>query len=192
MAHPPLRRMRARRAGIAAATALLTLLLTVACGSEGSGGTGGTAAHATPAAGPDPSVSARMVCEDEAEEDITTLIGVAPVRIDTPTWVDHLYSCRYVYANGSFVLSVKELGDEPAAAAYYDGLGASLGHAKDLQGLGQGAFATTNGSVVVRKDTKVLLVDISPLPPELGRPPATPPDAARLVATAILGCWTGA
>ena len=42
---------------------------------------------------------------------------------------------------------------------------------KDLPGLGQGAFQVTDGSVVVRKDYKVLLIDVTKLPAQFGVPP---------------------
>ena len=46
---------------------------------------------------------------------------------------------------------------------------------RDLESLGQGAFQTTNGSVVVRKDWKVLLVDDTGLPAQFGTPPTRRP-----------------
>jgi len=51
---------------------------------------------------------------------------------------------------------------------------------------------TTDGSVVVRKDWKVLYVDVSHLPPQFGQPPQAAPDAALSVAATILSCWSGA
>jgi hypothetical protein len=51
---------------------------------------------------------------------------------------------------------------------------------------------TTDGSIVVRKDWKVLYVDVSHLPAEFGQPPQSAADAALGVAATILGCWSGA
>jgi len=62
---------------------------------------------------------------------------------------------------------------------------------RDLQGLGQGAFQTTDGSVVVRKDWKVLLVDTSGLPARFGVPATTSGEVAVTVGDIILGCWAG-
>ena len=59
-------------------------------------------------------------------------------------------------------------------------------------GLGQGAFVTTNGSVVVRKDYKVLLVDTSGLPDRFGPFSANRAKTAIDVGVTVLGCWTGA
>lgn len=143
-------------------------------------------------AGADPSASAVMVCAEEAREDITEALGLPPQSVDTPTWSDHVYSCRYRYEGGAFTLSVKELSSVPETTAFFDETARRLGSAHTLDGLGEGAFVTGNGSVVVRKDFKVLVVDDAALPPGLGTPPLTPPQVALLVARTIIGCWTGA
>jgi len=64
------------------------------------------------------------------------------------------------------VLSVKELSSWAQTKGYFAMLGRQLGDTGKLGNLGQGAFTTSNGSVVVRKDWKVLLVDITALPPQ--------------------------
>ena len=115
--------------------------------------------------------------------------------VSTPTWIDHRYACTYAYPEakptGSFEVSVKELSSWAETTAYYDGLGAQLGRTRDLESLGQGAFQTTDGSVVVRKDWKVLLVDdTGPAGPVRG----TAHQRRRVavtVADVILGCWAG-
>jgi hypothetical protein len=70
-------------------------------------------------------------------------------------------------------------------------LGSTLGDKGSIGNLGQGAFSTKNGSVVVRKDWKVLLVDISGLPSQFGEPLSPRGDIAATVADVILGCWAG-
>ncbi|HEY9414642.1 MAG TPA: hypothetical protein VIQ30_07785 [Pseudonocardia sp.] len=132
-----------------------------------------------------------MVCESDAEGDITGLLGVPPDGIDPPTWKDATYSCRYRYPTGSFTLAVKELADRAATDRFYQDLGVRMGHVGTLSELGEGGFMTTNSSVVTRKDNKVLLVDASKLPPTLGKWSLGPGAVARTVATAIMGCWTG-
>lgn len=143
-------------------------------------------------AGDTPSAGAVLVCSDEAEEDITEALALPPQGIDTPTWSDHVYSCRYRFADGAFTLSVKELSSVPETTAFFDETARRLGSVHTLDGLGEGAFVTTGGSVVVRKDFKVLVVDDTALPPGLGTPPLTPSQVALLVARTIIGCWTGA
>lgn len=89
------------------------------------------------------------------------------------------------------VLSVKELSSWSQTLGYFGQLGAKLGKKTPLYNLGQGAFGTDDGSVVVRKDWKVLLVDTSGLPASFGLPPTNPGQIALSVASAILGCWHG-
>ena len=60
-----------------------------------------------------------------------------------------------------------------------------------IPNLGQGAFQTDNGSTVVRKDWKILTVDISGLPAQFGKPPTSRGDVAVTVADLILACWAG-
>lgn len=140
-------------------------------------------------AGSQPSPIAKQVCH-EAVKDIASVLGES-ATVSTPTWVDHLYSCRYGYPAGSMVLSVKELSSWAETYAYFHSLATQLGQSRTLQGLGQGAFQTTDGSMVVRKDWKVLLVNIQDLPSQFGVPPTSSGDVAVTVADVILGCWAG-
>jgi hypothetical protein len=111
-------------------------------------------------AGPHPSKIAQMVCQSEARADIASALGET-ATVSSPTWRDHVYSCDYRYRTGSMKLSIKELSSWTQTTDYFNGLATELGKTRVLQGLGQGAFQTTDGSVVVRKDWKVLLVDSS-------------------------------
>ena len=45
---------------------------------------------------------------------------------------------------------------------------------------------------MLRKDNKVLLVDVSHLPARFGKAAAPPSEIAQAVGSAVLGCWTGA
>jgi hypothetical protein len=160
---------------------LSCLLLLAACGGSG----------AQPATA-NPSISAQMICRPETQTDIATALGVRTIAPVSPTWITHLYSCRYVYSFGTMTLSVKELANGTTTTRYYNALKDRLGEQEDLGGLGQGGFAAPNGTVVVRKHDKVLEVDASGLPPQLGSPPTPRADDAITVAATIMGCWTGA
>jgi hypothetical protein len=142
-------------------------------------------------AGANPSASAKMVCAHEAQADIAGTLGVKPTAVTTPTWANHLYSCQYVYPNGVVTLSVKELPDADTTTSWFDGLAATLGRQPTDLPIGQGAFIATNGSVVVRKDYKVLEVDVSKLPATFGSLKLKPQDVATAVAEVVLGCWSG-
>jgi hypothetical protein len=163
--------------------------------SGGTTATGGTATTEAPKpAGATPSPIAMQVCSRQAQTDMASALGER-AQVSTPTWVDERYSCTYDYPHsdppGSFALSVKELSSWDETYAYYDALAAQLGKARDLESLGQAAFQTTDGSVVVRKDWKVLLVDDTGLPSQFGVPPTGAADISVTVADVILGCWAG-
>ena len=145
------------------------ILLVSACGSGTPAATAKAAVRPLPA-GRLPSPIALMVCRPKAQSEINQVLGVTATVSDR-TWVDHKYSCRYGYPNGSFELSVKELSSWSQTLAYFHGLGAQLGGPETLGNLGQGAFRTSGGDVVVRKDWKVLLVNVSGLPSPVRRPP---------------------
>jgi len=143
--------------------------------------------------GPNPSKSAKMVCEKEARDDIAATLGVKETSVTTPTWVraQHLYSCTYVYPKGRLTLHVKELVDEKGTTAYFNGVKEKFGTIQELEGLGQGAWILKNSNVLVRKDYKVLVVDVHALPPTFGLS-MTRSDVGTNVAEAIMECWTGA
>jgi hypothetical protein len=135
-----------------------------------------------------PSQAARMVCEQEAQNDIAIRIGVTVNQPVVPLWSDDAYSCRYSYPSGSFVLSVKEFPDLAGATTYLDSVRVPR---TAVSGLGDAAFTVSDGSVFVRKDTKVLHVDAGALPDPFGRPPVSRAEVARGIATVIMGCWSG-
>ncbi len=162
--------------------------------STGPSATGGTATQAPKPAGASPSPIAVQVCSQEAQHDMAAALGER-AQVSTPTWIDSRYACTYDYPHadpsGSFELSVKELSSWGQTYAYYDALATQLGKAEDLQSLGQAAFQTTDGSVVVRKDWKVLVVDDTGLPAHFGVPPTDKAAISVTVADVILGCWAG-
>jgi hypothetical protein len=65
--------------------------------------------------------------------------------------VGYLYACRYVYPDGAFTLSVKELLDDAPTIGYLDEM---VGKVAPLDGIGEVAFYTRNRSVVARKDNR--------------------------------------
>ncbi len=150
----------------------------------------GPATQAPLPAGRNPSKIASMICRYKAIQDIDSALGET-ATVSNPTWVDHLYSCQYGYSAGSMVLSVKELSSWTETDAYFQMLADQMGKTRSIPNLGQGTFQTSNGSLVVRKDWKVLLVDVAGLPSQFGTPPASAAEAAVTVGDVILGCWEG-
>ena len=164
-------------------------VLAVVLGIAGCGSVNASAESPQPA-GKSPSAIARMVCAKEAAGEIAQVVG-AKASVTAPTWTDHLYSCGYHYSEGSMVLSVKELSSWTQTYAYFDELAETLHKTASVRGLGQGAFVVGDGSVVVRKDWKILLVDISGLHGMVGSPPSSRNTVALDAAAVILGCWSG-
>jgi hypothetical protein len=172
------------------AVLVVAAALVAIVGSSAPGGASTTKDTKPLPAGRYPSKVSKEVCKSDAPHDVGEALGEKPT-VTAPTWVNHLYSCTYKYPNAKMTLTVKELSNPRQTTAYFNSLGARLGVARKLNFLGQGAFQTTNGSVVVRKDYKVLLVDDTGLPAKFGTPPTTPGNIAVTVADVVLGCWAG-
>jgi hypothetical protein len=132
-----------------------------------------------------------MICKPEAIAEIAAALGVETSVPPVASWSDHVYSCRYVYPTGVMVLSVKELPDDAVTSAYYAAAQHSLPSYTPLVVLGLQGFAGPDGSLFVRKDFKVLHVDVAAMPSHIGDPSRTRADAAFIVAAVIMSCWTG-
>jgi hypothetical protein len=166
-------------------------LIGAGCASGASDASGPSTTRPPQPAGVNPSPISVEVCGSDARTEIHSALGER-ATVSHPTWGDHLYQCRYTYPSGASIqLSVKELSSWAETKQYFNGLATRLGKSRNLPGLGQGAFQTTDGSVVVRKDWKVLLVDSTGLPAQFGVPPTSSGDVAVTVGDVILGCWAG-
>jgi hypothetical protein len=108
-----------------------------------------------------------------------------------PTWQDDVYACNYAFSEGTVRMSVKELSSKSETNAYFEALARQFGDKQMLDGLGQGAFLTDNGSVVVRKDWKVLLVDSTRLTAPITTAAPLSGTPAEAMAAVILACWAG-
>ena len=148
--------------------------------------------HVAEPAGANPSKSAQMVCASATAKEIASALGVTTINPLAPTWVNHVYQCQYAYPDGVIAVSVKELSNPADTTTYFKSLRTQLGQRERLKGVAQGAFVTNDGSFVLRKDYKVLVVDTSGLPSQFGSPPQAKKDVAIGVALTVLGCWTGA
>ncbi|HEY1486113.1 MAG TPA: hypothetical protein VGF84_08405 [Micromonosporaceae bacterium] len=161
-----------------ALTALAVVLAVAGCGRDGTA----TAQAAVP------SSAARLACSADALGDITTGLGVGVTKPLAPRWAEHTYTCSYVFADGTMVLSVTDNADATTALA------ALAAHrptnAVTVPGLGQQAYAVPDGTTVVRKDASILTVDVTGLPATFGVPPHPRNIDAITVAETILSCWT--
>ncbi|MGI8761697.1 MAG: hypothetical protein ACR2LF_10485 [Jatrophihabitantaceae bacterium] len=153
------------------------------------------AVAASPSAGAafagSPSSAEKMICAAETHADITKVLGLKQSPPATSSWVQHLYTCTYRLPMGTFVVSVKQSSDPSTAKAYFAHLRTTLGSTQTLDGLGQGSYGTTAGTVVLIKDSDTLTVDATRLPAVFGAQQSKRFDFAYEIASDILGCWTG-
>jgi hypothetical protein len=172
---------------------LVAGLAIAGCGSSSKGADPGTTTTVDAGHPPSsqPSASSKMICSKEAQTDIAASIGVK-AKVSTPTWVNDVYSCGYTYSAGVITLSVKENDNAAETTKEYNADAAKLGRRPAVVSFGQGAYITTNGSVIVRKDFKVLDVDVSKIPLKFGSPAQDRSDVALSIAATVMSCWTGA
>jgi hypothetical protein len=190
------RHLRLAAAGPVAGGLAALAVLVAGCGGQSappSGPpTGPSLGPAVVTALPDaPSPQAEMVCAPEAQQDIQDLIGVVPTAVGPIQYANHTSTCRYAYANGAFTLVVQDLPNDITTTRTYEALAGTLGKMDSIDLPDAQAFTTNDGSIVLRRDTKVMLVDVTQLPGTFGSPPSPRADAARLIMKAVLNCWVG-
>jgi hypothetical protein len=188
------------RKGLLGAMCIVVAFSLAACGSSGGKSAESPTSTTNPfenasweKAGPTPSISAKMICSTEARDDIAASLGVKATQVTEPTWnaATHEYSCDYVYPRGKVRLTVKEMSSADETTAEFERIKQQYGTVQKLNGLGQGAWVLRNGNVVVRKDYKTLLVDVTDVPPDMV-PAMRRSDVAINIAAVIMSCWTGA
>jgi hypothetical protein len=148
-----------------------------------------TAGQSTAPAAGEPSKAAKMVCTGDVRDEVKSVLKLSsPAPIST-SWRDGLYTCTYTLPMGKMVLSVKESAGKPAAIEYFQALRTRLGSTRPAPGLGEQAYATTTGTVVVLKDNTTLRVDTTGLPAVFGPQQQRRTDLAYEIASVVLGCW---
>ncbi len=130
-----------------------------------------------------------MVCGDEVKEDAAQALGTDDPPTDS-TWDGRDYTCTYHLPDGPMTLTVHVAADAAAARTRYDQVRTGLPGVQDMAGLGEAAYGTGDGLVVVRKDAFVLQVDTTALPPVFGANGQRRSALAFEMASVILGCWT--
>jgi hypothetical protein len=92
---------------------------------------------------------------------------------------------------GRMSLQVTILAGADQARATFDADRSRMLGAQPLAGLGERAYGTEDGTVLVLKDSQILVVDTTRLPQEFGANGQRRGDLAYEVASDVLGCWTG-
>jgi len=138
-----------------------------------------------------PSAAAQMICSAKTRASIGQALGLPAAPQATAAWRDHTYTCSYQLPAGPLVLSVNESADAATARGQLDEVRQALGSVDALAGLTTTAFGTSDGTVVLLKDSDVLRVDATGLPAVFGSQQQKRTDFAYEVASDVLGCWTG-
>ena len=137
-----------------------------------------------------PSATALMVCGNDIRGKVQQVLRLAAPPATTDGFVDGRYSCSYQLPPGPLVLSVQQSPSATAADSFFAGERVRL-RGDGLPGLGEAAFGTGAGTVMVVKDNETLTVDATGLPAVFGSQQQKRTDLAYEIASDVLGCWTG-
>jgi hypothetical protein len=138
-----------------------------------------------------PSATALMVCSDDIKTQVTQVLKLASTPATRSTFGHGLYTCTYTLPYGPLLLSVQQSTTNATAATYFTTLRPTLGTTDTLPGLGEKAYGTPTGTVVVIKDNMTLTVNATHLPAVFGTNGQKRTDLAYEIASDVLGCWTG-
>ena len=137
-----------------------------------------------------PSAAAQMVCSADIKDKVKQVLSLSSSPLTHSTFVDHRFTCTYDLPMGPLKLSVQDSPNKAAAGTYFTGLRPTLGTTDTLIGLGERAYGTPSGTVVVLKDSQTLSVDATGLPTVFGAQQQKRTDLAYEIASDVLGCWT--
>jgi hypothetical protein len=132
-----------------------------------------------------------MICDADITSKVGEALGLAGPPPTEWRWSDGVYTCDYRLPMGRMSLQVRVLADVDQARTAFDADRARTPGARPLAGLGERAFGTGQGTVLVLKDDEILDVDTTRLPQEFGANGQRRTDLAYEVASDVLGCWTG-
>jgi hypothetical protein len=138
-----------------------------------------------------PTATALMVCGSDISGKITQILKLDRPATTHSTFTAGRYSCTYDLPVGPLVLAVQQSPTKAQANSYFRTLRPTLGLTEDQPGLGEQAYSTPTGTVVVIKDSQTLTVDATALPAVFGSQDQKRTDLAYEVASDVLGCWTG-
>ena len=144
----------------------------------------------TAAAATGPSAAAQMVCSTDIKDKVKQVLSLPTTPAAHGTFVDHRFTCTYDLPMGALKLSVQDSPSKVAAATYFTRLRPTLGTTDTVIGLGERAYGTPSGTIVVLKDSQTLSVDATGLPTVFGAQNQKRTDLAYEIASDVLGCWT--
>ena len=175
------------RLRVAALVVAPLLLAGCAAADAGTAASGSTARSATAT----PPENASMVCSDEIRGKVQQVLTLPALPTVHSTWIKQVYTCTYDLPVGPMVLTVQVAPTKAAADAAFEARQKATAGATVLNGLGEHAYATPDGTATVIKDAMTLTVDTTALPAVFGAEQQKRTDLAYEVASDVLGCWTG-
>ncbi len=137
-----------------------------------------------------PSATALMVCGADIRDKVRQVLALASPPATSDSFADGRYTCTYRLPMGPLVLSVQQSASSAAANRFFAAERTRLA-GDTLPGLGEAAFGTGNGTVLVVKDSETLTVNANGLPVVFGSQRQRRTDLAYEIASDVLGCWTG-
>lgn len=137
-----------------------------------------------------PTAAALMICGDDIRGKVRQALALSTPPTATDGFRNGRYTCSYRLPAGPLVLAVQQSPNRSTASRYYAGQQIAL-RGDDFAGLGDAAFGTGTGTVVVVKDDATLIVDATGLPAVFGPQQQRRTDLAYEIASDVLGCWTG-
>jgi hypothetical protein len=179
--------VRLRVAALIVAPLLLAGCAAADAGTAASGSSGSPATTA----GSTPPANASMVCSDEIRGKVQQVLKLPALPTVHSTWIKQVYTCTYDLPVGPMVLTVQVAPTKTAAEAAFQARQKATAGATVLDGLGEHAYATPDGTATVIKDAMTLKVDTTALPAVFGAEQQKRTDLANEVASDVLGCWTG-
>jgi hypothetical protein len=129
---------------------------------------------------------AAEICEPMVRNAVEASLGAPLPAAQQGAWAGRTFTCVYPLTGGQLVLSVDDLRTKKKAQAAYRTLNRATPHPTRLNGLGNGAFQASDGTIVAFKDQFLLRVNPGAAPPTVGKS-----DLAFAALVAVMGCWTG-
>jgi hypothetical protein len=97
-----------------------------------------------------------MICDADITSKVGDALGLAGPPPTEWRWSDGVYTCDYQLPMGRMSLQVRVLADVDQARTAFDADRARTPEARPLAGLGEQAFGTGNGTVLVLKDGELV------------------------------------
>lgn len=134
-----------------------------------------------------------MICGDEVQTRLKTVLGLSQQPKGTSSWQPPLYTCTYRLPSGPLVLTVRVLASSAAARTAFEQQRAATPGATPIQGLaslGLPSYETRDGLVGFAKDNFVFRADAHAMREPIGPAAMTRTAFAYSISATVLACWS--